>query len=72
MTAARAMDIGKAIELLSDCCDRGVVTFDQDFKDAVKMGKKALTLLAYDKAHRLNDESLQLLFGASRGESQVP
>ena len=66
------MEVGKAIELLSDCCDRGMVTFDQDFKDAVKMGKKALILLAYETAHRLDDTSLQLLFGASRDERQVP
>ncbi len=60
------MEIGKTIEQLSDYCDRGMVTLDQDFKDAVKMGKKALTLLAYDPAHRLDDASLQLLLGAER------
>ena len=60
------MTIDKAIEQLSDYCDRGVVTLDQDFKDAVEMGKKGLTLLAYDKAHRLSDLQLQLILGAER------
>ncbi len=60
------MDIDKTIEQLSDYCDRGMATLDQDFKDAVKMGTKALTLLAYDKAIRLDDASLQLLLGAER------
>jgi len=66
------MEIGKVIELLSDYCDRGMVTLDQDFKNAVKMGKKGLTLLAYDRSHRLDDISLQLLLNAERQEINEP
>lgn len=36
------MEIDKAIEILSDCCDRGMTTFDDDFREAVRMGKSAL------------------------------
>ncbi|MBA7637561.1 hypothetical protein ES703_45206 [subsurface metagenome] len=40
-----SLDIPKAIELLSDFCDRGAVTLDSDFKDAVRMAKTWLTIL---------------------------
>lgn len=60
------MEIGKAIDLLSDYCDRGCATLDADFKEAIRMGKKALTLLAYDRALRLDDETLYLLLGTTR------
>ena len=59
-------DIDKAIKLLSDYCDRGSLTLDDDFKAAVKMGKKALTIIAHNKALRWDDLSLQLLLGAER------
>lgn len=62
------LEISRAIEKLSDCCDRGMTTFDQDFKEAVRMGKKALKLLAYDTAHRLSDQQLELLLQAERVE----
>ena len=55
-----------AVEQLSDCCDRGIVTFNQDFKNAVKMGKKAIILLATSEEHRLDDSSLKLLLDAER------
>jgi len=38
------MKVPKAIELLSDYCDRHCVTLDEDFRQAVKMGKEALIL----------------------------
>ncbi|MBA7589054.1 hypothetical protein ES708_31128 [subsurface metagenome] len=60
------MEAGKVVEQLSDYCDRGVVTFSQDFKDAVRIGKKAVLLLAYDTAHRLDDTSLKLLLDVER------
>lgn len=60
------LEIEKVIELLSDCCDRGMVTFDEDFKDAVRVGKKVLTLVAYDTSHKWDDESLELLLGVER------
>jgi len=72
MVIGEGMEIGKTIELLSDYCDRGVATLDQDFKDAVKMGKKALILFAYGRSHRLDDTSLQLLLGAVRKEKDEP
>ena len=60
------MEISKVIELLSDCCDRHAFAIDQDFYEAVRIGKKAVTLLAYDKATRLDDDSLKLLLNAER------
>ncbi|KKK65772.1 hypothetical protein LCGC14_2970790 [marine sediment metagenome] len=60
------MEIGKAIELLSDYCDRGSVTLDQDFKDAVRMGKQALILLSHRTTYCLDDHSLNLLREAQR------
>ncbi|MBA7520684.1 hypothetical protein ES705_12780 [subsurface metagenome] len=60
------MEADKAIEQLSDYCDRGIVTLGDDFKDAVRMGKTAIQLLAYGKGHRLSDENLKLLLDAER------
>ena len=59
-------DIDKAIELLSDSCDRGITTLDADFKESVKMGKQGLILLAHSLAHRLTDTQLALLLNAER------
>ncbi len=39
------MDIDKAIEILSYSAYRGVTTFDQDFKDAEKLGTEAMIKL---------------------------
>ena len=36
------MERDKAIQILSDCADRGLTTFNADFKDAVRMGRDAL------------------------------
>lgn len=60
------LEIEKSIELLSDCCDQGITTLDADFKDAVRMGKKGLILLAHGTGHRLTDEQLALLLNAER------
>ena len=60
------MEIEKAIELLSDCCDRHGFSLDEDFREAVRIGKKALVHIATDKALRWDDESLKLLLGAER------
>jgi len=54
------------IKQLSDYCDRGMVTLGHDFTEAVKVGKKALTLLAYTQGTRLSDESLMLLLNRER------
>jgi len=43
----------EAIDLLSDYCDRGAVTLDDRFKQAVKLGKKALVLLSHPTDPRL-------------------
>lgn len=40
--SAGSMTREKAIELLSDCCDRHVMTINQDLYEAVRMGKEAL------------------------------
>ncbi|MBA7681819.1 hypothetical protein ES703_90160 [subsurface metagenome] len=64
------MEIGKTIEKLSDFCDRGCATLDEDFKNAVRIGKKGLTLLAYHPYFRLDDANLHLLLGAERRENE--
>ena len=60
------MFIEDDIEQLSDYCDRGMATLGPDFKEAVRLGKKALILLAYTRGHQLSDESLKLLFNRER------
>ncbi|GAH51707.1 unnamed protein product [marine sediment metagenome] len=60
------LEIEKAIEKLSDCCDRGITTLDEDFKDAVRMGKKGLVLLSTSPGHRLDDSTLKFLLNAER------
>jgi len=60
------VEIEKAIELLSDFCDRGAATLDDDFKEAVRIGKKALVHINTDESVRWDDESLYLLLGAER------
>ncbi|MBA7532411.1 hypothetical protein ES705_24637 [subsurface metagenome] len=64
------MEAPKAIEELSDYCDRGVTTFDADFKDAVRMGRDALILLSHRTTYCLDDHSLKLLRDAQRSESE--
>jgi len=64
------MERDKAIELLSDYCDRGVVTLDADFKEAVRMGKNGLILLSHRTTYCLDDHSLQLLRDAQRREHE--
>lgn len=39
------MKLAKAIEILSDSVYRGVTTFNQDYKDAQKLGIEALKRL---------------------------
>ena len=48
-----SIDIPKNIDILSDFCDRGIVTLNADFKNAVKLGKKALILLSRPTDPRL-------------------
>ena len=62
----RRMEIGKAIELLKLLAKPNHAYENQDDRDAIKMGIKALRLLAYEKSHRLDDLSLKLLLDAER------
>ena len=64
------MERDKAIELLSDYCDRGVVTLDADFKEAVRIGKTGLILLSHPTTYCLDNHSLKLLRDAQRRESE--
>ena len=64
------MDVEKAIELLSDYCDRGCASLGYDFREAVRMGKKALILFNTSKGHRLDDLSLKLLLNAERRDNE--
>lgn len=46
------MKLEKAIEILSDSANRGITTFNQDYKDAQRLGIEALKRVqAYKKAH---------------------
>ncbi|MBA7553022.1 hypothetical protein ES705_45604 [subsurface metagenome] len=47
------MTIEEAIKVLSDCCDRHILTIDPDFYQAIEMGKDALVLA------RLADEAAE-------------
>ncbi|MBA7573108.1 hypothetical protein ES708_14903 [subsurface metagenome] len=65
------MDAEKAIELLSDYCDRGMVTLGADFKEAVLMGKKALMIFSLTGVTDL-DPALQLLTSAKERSRYEP
>ena len=45
------MTIDKAIETLSDSANRGMTTFDQDYKDAQRLGIEALKLLQQQRTY---------------------
>ncbi len=60
------MENEKAIELLSDYCDRGMVTLGEDFKEAVRKGKTALILLDRPTTVCLDDHSRNILRDAER------
>jgi len=46
------MKLTKAIELLSDSANRGVTTFNQDYKDAQRLSIEALKRVRNDRIHR--------------------
>ena len=48
------MTLDKAIEILSDSANRGMTTFNQDFRDAENLGIEALKKW---KQYRTSDES---------------
>ena len=60
------MEIEKAIELLSDHCDRGLTTLYKDFQEAVRMGRNALVHLAFTRGVRWDDSALALLLHTER------
>jgi len=60
------LEIEKAIELLSDYCDRGSVTLDDDFKNAVRMGKSVLVLIASEKVVISAEDMPYLLLNSER------
>ncbi len=43
----------------------GVVTLDDEFHEAVRVGQKAVILLTQDTSHRLDQQSQKLLLGVS-------
>ena len=56
------MAIDRAIELLSDSANRGVTTFNEDFKDAQKLGIEALKRVKLSRSFN-HPELKQLLLG---------
>ena len=58
------MEIEKAIELLSDYCDRGCATFNEDFRTAVRIGKKALILILNGRIYISDGDNLKLFLSA--------
>lgn len=59
------MIIEKAIERLSDAAFRGLITYDQDFKAALKLGYEALKHFKNDRLYYL-ELSQQLLPGETK------
>lgn len=64
------MNITKAIDLLSDYCDRGSVALGPDFKDAVRMGKVALIRLDTGPMLCLDDTTYKTLTGLERASQR--
>jgi len=58
------MKAERVIELLGEAA-AGVVTFNDEFHEAVKVGQKAVILLTRDNSHRLDRQSQKLLLGVS-------
>jgi len=56
------MKAERVIEILGGAAS-GVVTLDDEFHEAVKVGQKAVILLTQDKAHHLDGLSQKLLLG---------
>ncbi len=52
----------RVIEILGKAAS-GVVTLDDEFHEAVKIGQKAVILLTQDNSHRLDRQSQKLLLG---------
>ena len=69
------MKAERVIEILGEAAS-GVVTFDGEFREAVKVGQKAVILLTseHETAHHLDRLSQKLLLGVSddaeRGQLQ--
>lgn len=42
-----SMTLEKAIEILSDSANRGITTYNQDYKDACNLGIQALIRIKY-------------------------
>lgn len=59
-------EVGKTLEILNDIIRYQYSASQSDEGDAIKMGAKAIRILAYDKEHRLDDLSLKLLLDAER------
>ena len=59
------MTIDRAIEILSDSANRGVTTFNQDFKDAERLGIEALKR-EKECRHLLPPEAWELLPGETK------
>ena len=45
------MTIDKAIEILSDSANRGMTTFNQDYKEAQKLGIEALKVVQSNRIY---------------------
>lgn len=63
------MPVDKAIEILSDAAYRGILTYGEDFKDALKVGIRAMVLLNRAKAGDVDEELLEALICPPSGRS---
>ena len=64
------LDVDKALELLDDLIIYQYSASQSDTGDAVKMGRKAIRILAYAKGHSLSDETLNLLLNTERRQHE--
>lgn len=54
------MNLDKAIEILSDSANRGITTFNEDYKDAQKLGIEALKRLQAYRRHEIGSGGRRL------------
>lgn len=64
------LEVEKHLEILGDLIRYQYSAQESDEGNAVKMGAKAIRILAFDKGHRLDDLSLNLLLNAERRKDE--
>ncbi|KKN21798.1 hypothetical protein LCGC14_0921780 [marine sediment metagenome] len=62
--------VEKTLEILDDIIRYQHSAQQSDQGDAIRMGAKAIRILAFGKSHRLDDLSLKLLLDAERRSNE--